>query len=66
MVTAPVTRAPALATARKLTPSPNAAIATIISRLAAVAAGTRASCGTRPAERRAAKPRKPTTNQGTN
>src|SRR5215469_4363979 len=56
---------PALATTRILTPSPNAAIATIVNRLTAVAAGARASCGNSPAERSAAKPRKPTTNQGT-
>jgi hypothetical protein len=66
MVTAPVTRVPALATTRILTPSPNAAIATIVSRLAAVAAAARASCGNSPAEPSVAKPRKPTTNQGTN
>ncbi len=64
-VAAAVTRPPALATLRTSTPSPRAAIETMVSHVATVAVGPSTAGGMAPAERSITSARKPTTNSGT-
>ncbi len=63
--TASVTRSPAPATLRTSTPSPSAAIDTMVSTLAVAAIGGRAACGISPPERRPAIARNARMNHGT-